>query len=228
VALVAAGGALVLLGCLFTPRDAPPPCTPGVDAGCNTPRPFKDPLTPEIVRDNVVGAILKRGSDGPTLDNYDRSLNDLFGYVPDALPAATAPACSGAPFFGSSSSPTWGKTREARFMRQVLEVVGTSAVPDTAKIVFSVYTEDTSFPPDPQHDRKRYNVQYTLTLVYPPAPGRGVECYGANAKWTLVGGSQNNWSLQRWEDLEPIPSPDCSGTYMGTLGVLRVREGECP
>jgi hypothetical protein len=221
VALVAAGAALAGLGCLFTPRDAPPPCTPGVDAGCKTPVPFKDPLTPEIVRDNIQGAIRKRGFDGPNLDNYDRSLNDLFAYVPDANTALTAPPCGADPFFFN-----WGKLREAQFMRKVLEVVGSNAVPDSAAIVFTVYSEDPTY--NNTTDLKRYNVQYTLTLVYPESSGRGIECYGANAKWDLIGGDRNNWTLLRWEDLEPVPTPSCRGTYGGTMGVLRVREGECP
>jgi hypothetical protein len=220
-ALGAAVLALVLLGCLFTPRDSPPPCTPGVDPNCRTPRPFKDPLTPEIVRDNIQSGILKNGFDGPTLDNYNRSLNEQFVYIPDALSAATAPTCNGAPFFQN-----WGKEREVQFMRAVLEEVGSAAVPDSARIDFPVFAEDTSFPNTT--DRKRYNVQYFLTLVYPASSGRGVECYGANAKWDMIGGDRNDWSVLRWEDLEPIPSPSCSGTYGGTMGALRVRDGECP
>ena len=219
--LVALGLLLVAVGCLFTPRDAPPPCTPGVDEGCKTPVPFKDPLTPEIVRDNVVNAIRKRGWDGPNLDNYDRSLNEQFSYDPDALTEATAPSCNGAPFFLN-----WGKFREAQFMRAALEEVGTSVVPDSARISFLVYTEDTTFPNTT--DRMRYNVQYLMTLVYPESSGLGTECFGADAKWDLIGGDRNEWSLLRWEDLGPIETSSCSGTYMGTLGVLRVRVGECP
>lgn len=222
VLLGAAGVALVGLGCLFTPRDAPPPCTPGVDVGCKTPVPFKDPLTPEIVRDNVIGAIRKKGFDGPNLDNYDRSLNEQFLYLPDVLTAATAPSCPGGPFFLN-----WVKAREVQFMRAVLEEVGASDLPDSARISFGLYSEDTGWP-DATTDKKRYNVQYFLTLVYPTSSGRGVECYGANARWDLIGGNRNEWSLFRWEDLEPVPSPSCSGTYLGTMGALRVREGECP
>jgi hypothetical protein len=220
-ALVAAGAALVGLGCLFTPRDAPPPCTPGIDVGCKTPVPFKDPLTPETVRDNIVGAIRKKGFDGPNLDNYERSLNDVFAYVPDANTAATAPSCGGIPFFQA-----WGKTREVQFMRTALEVVGSSAVPDSASIAITTFAEDPTG--HNTADLKRYNVVYNLTLVFPSSPGRGIECYGAVAKWDLISGGLNNWSLLRWEDLETIPNPSCRGTYIGTLGVLRVREGECP
>jgi hypothetical protein len=111
-------------------------------------------------------------------------------------------------------------------MRSALAEVGTSMLPDSARIAFTVYAEDPTFPNTT--DLKRYNVQYTMTLVYPESSGRGTECYGANALWDLIGGNRNEWSLLRWEDLEPIPNPNCSGTYMGTLGVLRVREGECP
>jgi hypothetical protein len=236
------GALLLLLGtlavsgssCPFNPRDSHPPCTPGVDAGCRTPVPFVQPISPEVVRDNIVKALKKRpfvngsGFDGPNLiPNYELSLDEAFVYVPDAIGEAAANdrSCNGNPFFLD-----WGKDREVRFMQIVLEE-GTSrtAPPDTVDLAISQFQLSSGGSPDP--DRPRYTLQYVLTLKYAARDTipRRVECYAANAIWDFIGFLSNDNRLLRWEDTESLTDFGCAGgNTLGAVGVLKALDGQCP
>jgi hypothetical protein len=219
VLLIAIG---LAAGCPFTPRDAPEPGTPGVDPGCRTPVPFRDPTEPAVVKDNIVAALRKRGFDGPTIPNYERSLDSLFIYLPDPDSDAGAPGGCGGPFFAN-----WGRSREVRFMLETLETG--SAVPDSVEISVPGFTEEGGTG-DP--NLRRFRVQYVMTLRgIPETGGRRSECYGGTALWDFFDqpDSQIFWTLIRWEDLQPLSeTARCQGTtYKGTLGMLRSFWGQC-
>jgi hypothetical protein len=213
--------------CPFTPRDTPEPCTPGVDVDCDSPVPFKQPLDPQTVRDNIIAALRKRHTDGPKIDpNYAKSLDLEFGYVPDATASAIAPGGCSTPYF-----LPWTHGREVQFMQDTLELGLTLGVaPDSVELTVPQFIEDTSFPGTPF--LKRYRVQYLVTLrgIEPSAGDRRNECYGSNALWDFQDlGGLNFWTLLRWEDTDPLPeSVRCAtGTYVGSLGLLRAQWGKC-
>jgi hypothetical protein len=205
VALILVGLGAFGGGC-FTPRDPPPPCVT-----CPTPAPFKEPIIPEFVRDNIEGSLER-----PTIDpNYKDSLSDLgagslgFLYIPDA--GAEAAATPG--FFQG-----WDKSREVQFMLNLLEA---GAAPQSTDMLFTMY-EDTG---ELQGTNElRYEVHYEFTLTYVIGDSTEVECYAARAFWDLEGGDRNFWTLTKWEDLEPLPNP--SGPCEGTMGLLRALSGQ--
>jgi hypothetical protein len=100
-------------GCLFEPREAPPPCDPITDTDCRPPAVFIEPTEPEIVRDNI-----ERALEAPTVEpNYRDSLTGVtasggqFVYRPDNAVYELNP-----PLFDG-----WEEEREVQFMLNVLE-----------------------------------------------------------------------------------------------------------
>lgn len=194
-------------GC-FKARTPQPPCVV-----CPQPPDFFEPLTPQIVRDNI-----QRALEGRTTEpNYRRSLSGPpdeeqtaeFVYEPD--PGARAQAPSG--YFDG-----WGKAREVQFMLSVLE--GTEAVNlRSVTLDFPSYSEDLTFPSTT--NLVRYDVEYDLTLTYSSGdpPVERTERYGGSAKWDLIGGDRNFWTLVRWEDIAPLENPE--NPFIGTMGTLR-------
>ena len=208
---VSLGAALVAGGCPFTPRDAPAPL-------CPLPADFREPLRPETVRDNIRAAlrihIVRCGADslpvpaGPSIDpNYQESLDSGFVYLPD-LEAHSRAQQSGCP----TLFDRWTRRREVQFMRSVLEAATDSTRLRAVDIRFTRFDTLEATP-----ERVRYNVDYRMTLEY---PGR-TDTVGGNARWDLVGGTRNFWTLKRWEDLSSV------SRTIQTLGVLRVQRGQC-
>jgi len=206
------------LGCdAFSPRTPPAPCDPLTDPGCAPPPDFFEPLAPEIVRDNI-----QRALEGRTVEpNYRRSLSGppdeeqtaVFTYGPD--PGAEAQAPPG--FFVD-----WNKSREVQFMLTLLE--GSAATNlRRVSLEFGRYTEDPDFPATT--NLKRYDVEYELTLTYLDGdpPEERTERYGASAKWDLIGGDRNFWTLLTWEDIAPLEIPE--NPVFGTMGTLRALVG---
>lgn len=208
--------ALVCLGACdsFTPREAPPPCTPGT-LGCTEPPPFVEPLLPQIVRDNI-----ERAVEGRTVEpNYKRSLApepedllDVFIYIPDPQAEALAPPG----FFVG-----WDKGREVQFMLNLLVASGDSL--QEAAMAFPRFTVDPDFTPTT--NLARYDVDYELSLTYVRGdpPIERVDFYAGRAKWDFIGGDRNFWTLLRWEDIGLPPSP--SSAPIGTMGTLRAFVG---
>jgi len=175
------------------------------------PHGFLDPLTPEIVRQNVEG-----GLETFTVDeNYKPSLDNVFIYVPD--PVAEAVALPG--FFAG-----WNKDREVQFMLNVLQT-GTRR-PRQVQMDFTRFVENDVFP---SSNETRYEVDYSLTLTFrdetktPPVDSS--ERYSGRALWDFVDKeSTSHWTITKWEDLEPQCAPGDS-TCQGTLGILRATSG---
>lgn len=210
--------ALGSLGCdAFQPRTPPPPCDPLTDPGCAPPPDFFDPLTPEIVRDNI-----ERALEGRTVEpNYRRSLQGppddeeggVFTYGPD--PGAEAGAPPG--FFDG-----WNKDREVQFMLTLLEGSASTNL-RSVSLDFDRYDVDPDFPATT--NLKRYDVEYDLILTYLDGdpPEERTERYGGRAKWDLIGGDRNFWTLLTWEDIAPLEDPD--DPFFGTMGTLRALVG---
>jgi hypothetical protein len=229
---------LGLCGCgAFTPRTAPPPCEPPTEADCPIPDSllstlcpslpdFFEPITPEIVRDNIVRALEGRSvsclpSQPVVQPNYERSLapgvgeTAVFAYLPD--PGAEAQAPPG--FFVD-----WQKPREVQFMLTLLESAGTEE--DSLRRVeldFSRYNVDPSFPSTT--NLTRYDVEYTLALTYTRGdpPQERTELYAGRARWDLIGGDRLFWTVLTWEDIAPLDVP--GQTIVGTMGTLRALVG---
>lgn len=208
---------LLLTAGLCDMRDPPPPCDPITDTTCRPPALFAEPLTPEVVRDNV-----KRALEGPTVDpNYRDSLTGTaaanggidFVYIPDEAVLQVNPEL----FDG------WGREREVQFMLNLLEV-GENR-PRQVRVTFLDFF-DTGEISDP--DRARYRLQYEITLTFVDSsvdpPGEDERRFCGEAIWDLQGGTRNFWRLQRWEELFPLSltgDPSCEGT----LGQLRLERG---
>jgi hypothetical protein len=210
-------------GCPFSPREAPIPCTPGIDAGCKTPPAIESPTDPIKAMDNISKSLRKRGFDGPNLvPYYQDALAEEFLYLPDAdaEAAAAGKSCNGQPFFAN-----WDRTREVHFMQQILEPA--QGYPDTVELKYLSRVESDPFP---ETDKTRYNVEYVLSLVFKATEmtERRVECYGATALWDFNGGDRSDWRLLRWEDTSPLQNVSCpGGTYGNTLGRLKALVGQC-
>ncbi len=196
-------------GSCFNPRDAPQPCVV-----CPTPAPFKEPIVPEFVRDNIQAAL-----QSPTIDpNYRDSLADQgggspgFTYIPDAL--AEAAATPG--FFDG-----WDKPREVQFMLNLLEASSGGAPPTSAEVLFTEF-RDTGELPGTNEARYEVNYEFTLTTTFPDSTVE--ERYCGRAFWDLEGGDRNFWTLRTWEDLEPLPNP--TRPCAGTMGLLRALSGQ--
>src|SRR6185295_11358729 len=101
----------------------------------------------------------------------------------------------------------------------------------TVEVSVPQFVEDTGFGgATPTY--KRFRVQYLVTLRGIPETGGGRrnECYGSNALWDIVdAGGLNFWTLLRWEDTDPLPDNIrcATGTYKGSLGILRASWGQC-
>ncbi|MFQ5599924.1 MAG: hypothetical protein ACE5G2_05150 [Candidatus Krumholzibacteriia bacterium] len=200
-----------------TPREAPPPCDPQTDPTGVPPASFREPLTPETVRDNIRDAITT-----PTLEpNYRVSLTDEdpgagiagFAYLPDE--SARSAATQG--FFDG-----WNKEREVQFMLAFREETVTPLDSfETVEMNFPVFQDTGELQGT---DQARYEVQYELIrefsdrTVEPPVVINR-ERYTGRAFWDLIGGDSNFWTLQKWEDLEPLT--DDEDPAVGTLGILR-------
>lgn len=207
--------ALCLWGCdSFTPRDAPPPCDPVTDPTCQPPPDFFEPLTPEIVRDNIVRAL-----EGRTVQpNYERSLapgvgeTAVFLYLPD--PGAEAQKPPG--YFLD-----WRKPREVQFMLTLLEGAGDSL--SNVELDFSRYNVDRSFPSTT--NLTRYDVEYVLALTFTSGdpPQERTDRYAGTARWDLIGGDRLFWTVLEWEDKSPLDVP--GQTIVGTMGTLRALVG---
>ena len=209
VALAVVGLVSFAGGC-FEPRQAPPPCLT-----CPTPAPFKEPIIPEFVRDNIEVALER-----PTIDpNYRDSLTDGFVYIPDA----TAEAAALPGFFVG-----WNKPREVQFMLNLLESQSGATSGQTVDMLFTLY-QDTGQLPGTNEARYEVNYEFTLTrtvvdsLQTPPI-FEVEERYCGRAFWDLEGGDRNFWTLRQWEDLEPLPNP--TRPCDETLGVLRATSGQ--
>jgi len=116
-------------------------------------------------------------------------------------------------------------------MQDTLELGLTlGAAPDSVEMKVPQFIEDTSFPGTAFY--KRFRVQYLVTLrgIHPAGGDRRNECYGSNALWDLQdAGGLNFWTLVRWEETDPLPEGSrCdTGTYIGSLGMLRAQWGQC-
>jgi hypothetical protein len=89
---------------------------------------FRDPISPEVVRDNIIAAVRKRGTDGPTITpNYKDSLEPRSPTcrIPTPTPGRR---CAGGPFFAG-----WGKDREVRFMLETLKRARRSPTPSNCR-----------------------------------------------------------------------------------------------
>jgi len=210
--------------CSFSPRDAPLPCTPGVDPNCNTPPDIQPPISPTVVMDNINKSLRKRGVDGPNVEPYYRDqLSELFFYVPDAdaeVAAAGRTCPPGVPYFVN-----WDRQREVQFMLEVLQ--NGTVVPDSVTLTYLSRVEADPFP---ETDKTRYNVQYVLSLVYAgsDSTARRLECFGATSLWDFNGLDRNDCRLLRWEDTGPLQNVSCpGGTYGGTIGALKAVAGSC-
>jgi hypothetical protein len=181
-------------------RCAPAPCPPIAP-------PFKEPLIPEFVRDNIEVALERL-----TIDpNYKDSLSDPgpgslgFLYIPDA--EAEAAATPG--FFQG-----WDKPREVQFMLDLLEG---GLPPDTVDMLFTNFRDTGQLP---STNEARYEVHYEFMIVRDEEQAR----YCGRAFWNLEGGDRNFWTLKQWEDLEPLLSP--TAPCQGTMGLLRALSGQ--
>jgi hypothetical protein len=209
---------LASLSCdFFSPRTPPPPCDPLTDPDCAPPPDFFEPLTPELVRDNIQRALQGRTAE----PNYRRSLtgapdddgsSGVFTYGPD--PGAEAQAPPG--FFDG-----WNKEREVQFMLTLLEGSAAANLRGVS-LEFGRYSEDPDFPATT--NLKRYDVEYELTLTYLDGdpPEERTERYGGRAKWDLIGGDRNFWTLLTWEDIAPL---ETEVPVIGTMGTLRALVG---
>ena len=208
-------------GCLFEPRDAPPPCDPITDPTCRPPAVFVEPTEPAIVRDNI-----ERALEAPTVDpNYRDSLSGVgagadglqFVYRPDNAVYELNP-----PLFDG-----WEEEREVQFMLNVLETGQNRA--RSVQVSFLEFF-DTGVIPDgcSAGDCARYQLQYDIRMIFrdqsqdPPVEVERRFC--AEAIWDLAGGSRNFWRVKRWEELRPLL---LSGDLPceGTLGLLRLERG---
>lgn len=198
----------------FSPRTPLTPCDPNTDPDCKPPPEFLEPLTPELVRQNIKAAV-----EGRTVQpNYARSLTPEpadqqgeFTYLPD--PGAEAQAPPG--FFAG-----WDKGREVQFMLTLLEASGDSL--RSVELTFPAFTENDEFP---SPDLTRYSVEYKLSLTYRRGdpPVERVDRYAGTATWDFAGGLRNFWTLTRWEDRSPLTVP--GETIIGTMGTLRALVG---
>jgi hypothetical protein len=221
-----------LVGCPFTPREAPQPinpnCNPAQERNC--PALFERPITPEKMAANLERALRKvvgqdaQGpfSNGPTLDpNYFETLDSSFVYVPDPLAEARGGDCPTGRFFDN-----WNRAREVQFMRTVLEGTG-DAFPEVVTVDVVIGRETGVLT----GDERRFEVVYSVTMQFPPSDGNPegrTECFSANALWDLAGVLRNDFTLRRWEDLPTPPDPAlCPGEHR-TLGILRAERGVCP
>ena len=209
--------ALVLLmsGCdAFTPREAPEPCDPETDFTCREPPRFEEPISPEVVRDNII-----RTLEGFTVDpNYIESLaaklrqEPPFIYVPDPGLNEVFPG-----FFDG-----WQEEREVQFMLDLLQ----SGSNGLRKVDLEVTTFDEIQGHFPDTDRARYNVVYDLLLTFVDStvdpPEETTSRYCATALWDFIGGDRNFWRLQRWEEINPSDEADC----LGSMGLLRATTGQ--
>jgi hypothetical protein len=170
------------------------------------------------VRDNI-----ERALEGRTAEpNYSRSLtgppdddgsSGVFTYGPD--PGAEAAAPPG--FFAG-----WNKDREVQFMLTTLQ--GSAAATANLRTVtldFGRYTEDPDFPATT--NLVRYDVEYDLKLNFATEDSTWTDRYGGSAKWDLIGGDRNFWTLLTWEDIAPLEDPD--DPFIGTMGTLRALVG---
>jgi hypothetical protein len=210
----------------FTPREPPPP----EENICRfsqqeNPR-FREPLAPEILRDNIKLAI-----ECPRTEFYEQSLNSeprpdignrAFQYVPDAEANALPP--NPEEFWAA-----WNRDQELQFVLNVLEVPARAEIvlPDTTLEGVLVSTsmdiplfEDTG---ELGTNDARYRVEYELTLLFRHQSAEFdvelTQTYCGIALWDLTGRDRNSWTLFKWEDLEPL-----AGTCTETMGVLRFLE----
>lgn len=202
-------------GCdVFTPRTPPPPCDPLTDPNCRTPPIENEPLTPEIVRDNIIAAM-----EGFTVSpNYENSIAEelpgelLFVYVPDPALESVFPG-----FFAD-----WHRAREVQFMLDLLQSGSNNL--RTVDLNVTTFSELPGHFQDP--DRARYNVEYDLLLTFVDSsvdpPEETSSRYCATALWDFIGGDRNFWRLQRWEEISPSSDADC----LGSMGLLRATTGQ--
>ena len=204
---------LVSAGCeTFTPRDSPPPCDPDSDPDCRAPAVFLDPTSPQAVRDNIISAI-----EAFTVEpNYENSLSskgrvgEPFEYIPEP---GLNEVFQG--FFDG-----WQEEREVQFMLDLLVSAGRPI-----RVDFNVSRfVDTGFFPNT--NQARYDVEYDLSLTFRDSeqdpPVDTVRKYCATALWDFFGGDQNEWVLNRWEEISPSGDPDC----LGSMGLLRATTGQ--
>jgi hypothetical protein len=207
----------------FTPREPRPPeqniCG---FSGVENPQ-FTEPLSPDVLRGNVQLAF-----ECPRTEFYEQTLKlpeggaPGFVYIPDS--EADAQAVPG--FFDD-----WDAEREIQFATNLLDAPAQRLVEqDTLTLTYrlgSTALEITKFEDTgqlPGTNDARYEVEYEFTLTFVLENGTAaelVEIYCGRAFWDLTGGDRNFWTLLRWEDLERGTQEQC----LGTLGVLRIKEG---
>ena len=117
----------------------------------------------------------------------------------------------------------WNKEREAQFMRNALQTGTGSARPSKVEVDVRLTRDRSAELRDP--DKRRWEVEYSITFEVPDAAHPGQtrrDPYCARALWDFEGASRNLFTLERWEDLEPLANPQnpCPGS-LGTLGILR-------
>jgi hypothetical protein len=199
---------LLLGGCLFTPRPAPPPCDPATDPHCRVIVPPKAPLFPETVLANIKSGLQQKVVDPHIKD----SLDETFQYIPDDFSRGQYP----------NYFDPWDKAREVRFMQKILE---------SATHADSVTFSTTGFAEIQRisDDKRRYSISYRWTLVFVDtvcvpdttcAPRKRRVVYRDSALWDFVGVTVNNVKLQQWVDLPPVsPSDSSSGFLRGDSNV---------
>ena len=206
---------LLTSGCdAFTPRTAPPPCDPLTDPTCRPPGEFKEPLSPEVVRDNIIAAM----ESFTVTPNYIQSIaaksrgERPFTYLPDPGLNEVFPG-----FFDG-----WEEEREVQFMLDLLQ----SGSNSLRTVDLNVTTVTKILGHFPDTDRARYTVEYDLLLLFVDSsvdpPVETTQRYCATALWDFIGGNRNFWRLQRWEEINPSGEADC----LGSMGLLRATTGQ--
>lgn len=230
LALALVGAAAGVTCDTFTPREPPPPEADICGFSQQKDPQLREPLTPQILRDNIVLAF-----ECPRTEFYEQSLNTeprpearfngrAFAYFPDAGSRPLAP---------DEYWDAWNREQELQFALNLLDAPAQrdSVLPDTTLTLFLVSTqleilrfEDTGQLPGTND--ARYDVEYELTLTYESETNGGgvpvqlIRIFCGLALWDMTGGDRNFWTLFGWEDREPL-----GGTCSRTMGNLRVEEG---